>query len=193
MAPVILPAFAVPPGPLPNATIPAVVPQGRGGAPPGPLAILNAVFPAVGAQGRGGGRGGRGRAVVRGGPGNQLAANNRDATLAAHAAGDGQVVRHIEGLDPALLRRSRAPDHIDVLDSMQTGIQSSIASLTSVFKDHHSASTSTSIHDKLVNLYKRRKLAADAGRNTAVDRYDSLIDGLEEQEASENNGPIHPA
>jgi hypothetical protein len=167
---------------------PQAGPEGRG--PGAPQADPEGRGPGAGAgrvagRGRGGGAGrGRGEDTVAG---RRLAANNRAMAVAARAVGDRQVVR-IDEVNPEHLRRARAPDHVEVLDSMQQGILTSIRGLTNVFQEQNNRdSAPSSNHDKIVNLYKRRKHAVDAGRDDAVLRYDTMIDKLEGDDYREGN------
>ena len=195
-----LPPAGPPAGPP---AAPPVAPPVAPVAPPvAPLVVDAAIGRQPGAsqagrgRGAGGGRGrgtGRGRGDTgrgRGGDtiaGRRLAANNRAVSLASRAVGDRQVVR-IDEVNPESLRRSRAPDHVEVLDSMQQGILTSIRGLTDVFKEqNHRDSANSSNHDKIVNLYKRRKHAVDAGRDAAVVRYDTMIEKLEEEDFANGN------
>ena len=67
------------------------------------------------------------------------------------------------------MRRSRAPDHRDALDSMQQGISSSIGGLTCVFMrqmaDNAAARNDPAARNsnRITDLYKHRRLADEAG------------------------------
>ena len=112
----------------------------------------------------------------------------------AEAAAGGRTRQRCQGGDnaPAIdeedaerLRRPRAPDHRDVLDVMQQGIATSISGLTNAFRQQVAAAARRATEDPIERLYKRRKLAVEAGRQDAVDRYGRQIEALEA--AEENN------
>jgi hypothetical protein len=187
--PAVAPPVVAPPADPPAAAAAAAA-AAVGHHPGAPQAGPEGRGPGAGAGrvaggGRGGGAGrGRGEDTVAG---RRLAANNRAMALAARAVGDRQVVR-IDEVNPEHLRRARAPDHVEVLDSMQQGILTSIRGLTNVFQEQNNRdSAPSSNHDKIVNLYKRRKHAVDAGRDDAVLRYDTMIDKLEGDDYREGN------
>ena len=86
------------------------------------------------------------------------------------------------------MRRSHAPDHHNALGIMQQGINSSIGGLTRVFM-HQMADNAAARNDpvarnpnRILDLYKRRRLAIEAGRTAAIARYDKMIDQLEKEE-----------
>ena len=95
---------------------------------------------------------------------------------------------NIDSADTNGLRRSRAPNHRDVLDIMQGTAVSSLKGLTDVFKrqvdDNAAALNDPAVRrsNRITDLYKRRKLAVKAGRQAAVARNDAMIYALEEEE-----------
>lgn len=109
--------------------------------------------------------------------------HNRAAAIAARAARDGDRENIDEG-NAEGMRRSRAPDHRDVLDIMQQSAVTSIRGLTRVFERQVAAQNQPAGRNssRIVDLYKRRKLAVEAGREAAIIRYDAMIDALEEEE-----------
>lgn len=76
----------------------------------------------------------------------------------------------IDLLPPANMQRNRNPYHVDVFSSMQGDIQASIQGLTQEFAGQNNRGSRTSVHDKISNLYKRRKLAVDSGCKDAIAR-----------------------
>ena len=90
------------------------------------------------------------------------------------------------------MRKKRAPDSIDVMDKMTAGLTACVSQLTTALSNrpqrqpvqpptpiHQPPQSRECLSDKIESLYKRRKLAADAGRTPAVARYDEQIEKLE--------------
>ena len=79
------------------------------------------------------------------------------------------------------MRRSRTTDQVDVMDKMNQALITSISKLSGALFNGQEQALSLNGHIK--SIYKRRKLPEDAGRATAVTRYDNILDKLEDTEA----------
>ena len=86
------------------------------------------------------------------------------------------------------MRRTRAPDNVDIMDVMTESITSCVSQLTAALQvprvplPHPTQAQPRSIpslSDQIETLYKRRKMAVDAGFNDSVAKYQSQITRLE--------------
>ncbi|KAL9189067.1 LOW QUALITY PROTEIN: hypothetical protein ACHAXT_011557 [Thalassiosira profunda] len=147
-----------------------------------------------------------------GGAGNARAMSRAEAQRVQRLQGeylaDGAVdedaeVRHIDEADAARMRRPRNVDGVDVLDSMNRGINRSIQALTDAVAGSRGGgaasnrgggslagrvrSRSDERSERIHDLCKRMKLAKELDRPQAVlDQYEREIAALEEEDFREN-------
>mmetsp|Transcript_11798 Transcript_11798/g.19150 ORF Transcript_11798/g.19150 Transcript_11798/m.19150 type:complete len:150 (-) Transcript_11798:247-696(-) len=121
------------------------------------------------------------------------AGHDNNAGLGIPAAGQGNNVGPQGGV---VTTPGRGGTAIDLMDKMSEGITRYMAELTKALSNMSQTKRHAlqqlpqlppqaqnqareSLSNQIENLYKRRKLAVEAGRINAMDRYDAQIDDLE--------------
>jgi len=144
---------------------------------------------------------------------NRAEARRQAAATAAQAASDNEP-RHIDETDAANMRRKRTIDSVDVLDSMNTTLMATTNNLIKALDRNRSGGgtgrgtgggtgqgtgggngggteggtgggTSSSLSGEIEELYRLRQLAANAGRQNAVNDYNDEIAELEAEARAE--------
>ncbi len=137
-------------------------------------------------------------APPRGNRGGRAAAAAQAQAIANQAAGSRDIV-HIDAADAANLRRSRAGDHVDVIDNMNKALGESITKLTDAMDSMTNCrqqqpqqqqqvpqvqqrvrTQREEVGDVIDRLFNRRKQLTDAGMDTT--RVDGLIQQAQDVE-----------